>query len=76
MNLINEAIVKLQHLSPSILVSQAWSLLSKHMKMLETMLDKNEFLKLLEYFLLNIIMKEQQIRTANKLLILSFLDDQ
>ena len=56
------------------------SLFLKHghwyIKMLKTMCDKNEFLQLLKYFLPNIIMKQQQIRTANEIAILSFLDDQ
>ena len=76
MNGINEAKVKLQHLSPSISVSQAWSLLFRHIKMLETMYDKKEFLQLVEYFLPKIIMKQQQIVQKIKLLLLSFLDDQ
>ena len=44
--------------------------------MLETMCDKNKFLQLVKYFLPIIIMKQQEIRTANKIAILSFLDDQ
>ena len=47
-----------------------------HIKMLETMCDKNKFLQLLKYFLPNVIMKQQEIRTTNKIAILSFLDDQ
>ena len=35
--------------------------------MLETLYDKNEFLQLLEYFLLNIIMTQQKIRIAPKI---------
>ena len=73
MNVINEAKVKLQHVSPSISVSQAWSLLFRNIKILVTMYDKNEFLQLLEYFLPNIIMKQQQIRTANKIVTSLFL---
>ena len=42
-------------------------------KILETMYDKNEFLQLLEYFLPNIIMKQQQICTANKIVTSLFL---
>ena len=52
-NVWNEAEVKF---------SQTWSLLSRHIKMLETMYDKNEFLQLLEYFLFNIIMKQQKCK--------------
>ena len=73
MNGINEEKVKLQHLSPSISVSQAWPLLFRHIKMLETMYDKKEFLQLLEYFLPNIIMKQQQTRTVNKTVTSLFL---
>ena len=51
-----------RHVSPSVSVSQTWSLLSRHIKMLETMYDKNEFLQLLEYFLFNIIMKQQKCK--------------
>ena len=40
---------------------------------METMYDKNEFLQLLEYFLPKIIMKEQQIFTANKIVTSLFL---
>ena len=35
--------------------------------MLETLYDKNEFLQLMEYFLLNIIMTQQKIRIAPKI---------
>ena len=72
MNVINEAKVTLQHVSPSISVFQAWSLLFRR-QILETMYDKNEFLQLLEYFLPNIIMKQQQICTANKIVTSLFL---
>ena len=37
------------------------------------MYDKNEFLQLLEYFLPNIIMKQQQIHAANKIVTSLFL---
>ena len=54
-------------------LSQAWSILFRHIKMLETMYDQKEFLQLLEYFLRNIIMKQQQVRTANKIVTSLFL---
>ena len=47
--------------------------LFRHVKILETMYDKNEFMQLLEYFLPNIIMKQQQIRTGNKIVTSLFL---
>ena len=50
-----------RHVSPSISVSETWSLLFRLIKMLETMYDKVEFLQLLKYFLLNIILKQPKI---------------
>ena len=73
MVVINEAKVKLHNLSASISVSQAWSLPFRQIKMLETMYGKNEFLQLLEYFLPNIIMKQQQIHAENKIVTSLFL---
>ena len=40
--------------------SEKWIIFD--IKMLETMYDKNEFLQLLEYFLFNIIMKQQKCK--------------
>ena len=37
------------------------------------MYDKNEFLQLLEYFLLNIIMKQRKVRIAPKIVTSLFL---